>query len=293
MGAGSACLPARKDKFMSKVYERLMKCYECFKEKIDFTPKIALILGSGLGDYADGIDIKAVLDYKDIEGFPVSTVAGHKGRFVFGYVDKVPVVIMQGRVHYYEGYPMEDVVLPTRLMKMMGAEVLFVTNAAGGVNWQFECGDFMLINDQICMAPSPLIGENVDELGVRFPDMSEIYSKNLREIVRHTARSLDIRLREGVYIQLTGPNYESPSEVRMVRILGADAVGMSTACEAIAANHMGMKIVGISCISNLACGVSSKPLTHAEVQETADRAAPQFKKLITQSIINIYEDMTK
>lgn len=188
---------------------------------------------------------------------------------------------------------MEDVVLPTRLMKMMGAEVLFVTNAAGGVNWQFECGDFMLINDQICMAPSPLIGENVDELGVRFPDMSEIYSKNLREIVRHTARSLDIRLREGVYIQLTGPNYESPSEVRMVRILGADAVGMSTACEAIAANHMGMKIVGISCISNLACGVSSKPLTHAEVQETADRAAPQFKKLITQSIINIYEDMTK
>ncbi|MBQ7782503.1 MAG: purine-nucleoside phosphorylase [Oscillospiraceae bacterium] len=278
---------------MSKVYERLMKCYECFKEKIDFTPKIALILGSGLGDYADGIDIKAVLDYKDIEGFPVSTVAGHKGRFVFGYVDKVPVVIMQGRVHYYEGYPMEDVVLPTRLMKMMGAEVLFVTNAAGGVNWQFECGDFMLINDQICMAPSPLIGENVDELGVRFPDMSEIYSKNLREIVRHTARSLDIRLREGVYIQLTGPNYESPSEVRMVRILGADAVGMSTACEAIAANHMGMKIVGISCISNLACGVSSKPLTHAEVQETADRAAPQFKKLITQSIINIYEDMTK
>lgn len=276
---------------MSKVYERLLKCYQCFKEKIDFTPKIALILGSGLGDYAEQADIKAVLDYKDIEGFPVSTAPGHKGRFVFGYVGGVPVVIMQGRVHYYEGYSMEDVVLPTRLMKMMGAEVLFLTNAAGGVNWQFECGDFMLINDQICMAPSPLIGENPDELGSRFPDMSEIYSKELREVIRHTARDLDIRLREGVYIQLTGPNYESPSEVRMVRTLGADAVGMSTACEAIAANHMGMKIAGISCISNLACGVSNRLLSHAEVQETADKAAPLFTKLITESIKNIYAQM--
>ena len=276
---------------MSKVYERLLKCYQCFKEKIDFTPKIALILGSGLGDYAEQADIKAVLDYKDIEGFPVSTAPGHKGRFVFGYVGGVPVVIMQGRVHYYEGYSMEDVVLPTRLMKMMGAEVLFLTNAAGGVNWQFECGDFMLINDQICMAPSPLIGENPDELGPRFPDMSEIYSKELREVIRHTARDLDIRLREGVYIQLTGPNYESPSVVRMVRTLGADAVGMSTACEAIAANHMGMKIAGISCISNLACGVSNRPLSHAEVQETADKAAPLFTKLITESIKNIYAPM--
>ena len=276
---------------MSKVYERLLKCYQCFKEKIDFTPKIALILGSGLGDYAEQADIKAVLDYKDIEGFPVSTAPGHKGRFVFGYVGGVPVVIMQGRVHYYESYSMEDVVLPTRLMKMMGAEVLFLTNAAGGVNWQFECGDFMLINDQICMAPSPLIGENPDELGPRFPDMSEIYSKELREVIRHTARDLDIRLREGVYIQLTGPNYESPSEVRMVRTLGADAVGMSTACEAIAANHMGMKIAGISCISNLACGVSNRPLSHAEVQETADKAAPLFTKLITESIKNIYAQM--
>lgn len=276
---------------MSKVYERLLKCYQCFKEKIDFTPKIALILGSGLGDYAEQADIKAVLDYKDIEGFPVSTAPGHKGRFVFGYVGGVPVVIMQGRVHYYEGYSMEDVVLPTRLMKMMGAEVLFLTNAAGGVNWQFECGDFMLINDQICMAPSPLIGENPDELGPRFPDMSEIYSKELREVIRHTARDLDIRLREGVYIQLTGPNYESPSEVRMVRTLGADAVGMSTACEAIAANHMGMKIAGISCISNLACGVSNRPLSHAEVHETADKAAPLFTKLITESIKNIYAQM--
>lgn len=274
---------------MSKRYERLLKCFESFKSKIDFSPKLALVLGSGLGGYADEIKVSYTLDYSEIDGFPVSTVTGHKGRFVFGYVENVPVVIMQGRVHYYEGYPMEDVVLPIRLMKMMGAEILFLTNAAGGVNYSFECGDFMLINDQICMAPSPLIGENLDELGPRFPDMSEIYNKELRNIIKSAARQLDIPLREGVYIQLTGPNYESPSEIRMVRTMGADAVGMSTCCEAIAANHMGMKTVGISCISNLACGVSSRPLSHAEVQETADRVAPLFKKLITASIVKIAE----
>ena len=272
---------------MSKRYERLEKCYKCFKEKIDFTPDIALVLGSGLGDYADGIKQEAVLDYKDIEGFPVSTVAGHKGRFVFGYVGDVNVVVMQGRVHYYEGYSMEDVVLPIRLMKLMGAKVLFLTNAAGGVNYDYHAGDFMLISDQICMAPSPLIGENVDELGSRFPDMSNIYDRDLREVVKNAAKDLGIPLQEGVYIQLTGPNYESPAEIRMVRTLGADAVGMSTACEAIAANHCGLKTVGISCISNLACGITDKPLTHKEVQETADRVAPLFKKLITESVIRL------
>lgn len=272
---------------MSKAYERLKKCFECFKEKIDFTPDIALILGSGLGDYADRIDREAVLEYKDIEGFPVSTVPGHKGKFVFGRVGGVKVVIMQGRVHYYEGYSMEDVVLPIRLMRLMGARTLFLTNASGGINTEFKPGDFMLISDQICMAPSPLIGENLDELGTRFPDMSNIYDRELRGIVRNTAKTLDIPLREGVYIQLTGPNYESPAEIRMYRTLGADAVGMSTACEAIAANHCGFKVVGISCISNLACGITDTPLSHKEVQETADKAAPLFRELITESIINI------
>ena len=272
---------------MSKRYERLEKCYKCFKEKIDFIPDVALVLGSGLGDYADGIKQEAVLDYKDIEGFPVSTVAGHKGRFVFGYVGDVKVVVMQGRVHYYEGYSMEDVVLPIRLMKLMGAKVLFLTNAAGGVNYDYHAGDFMLISDQICMAPSPLIGENADEIGPRFPDMSNIYDRDLREVVRNAAKDLGIPLQEGVYIQLTGPNYESPAEIRMVRTLGADAVGMSTACEAIAANHCGLKTVGISCISNFACGITDKPLTHKEVQETADRVAPLFKKLITESVIRL------
>lgn len=272
---------------MSKAYERLQKCYECFKSKISFVPDIALILGSGLGDYADTIKQEAVLEYKDIEGFPVSTVAGHKGRFVFGYVSDVKVVVMQGRVHYYEGYSMEDVVLPVRLMKLMGAKVLFLTNASGGVNFDYSAGDFMLISDQICMAPSPLIGENLDELGPRFPDMSNIYDRELRKTVRETAASLGIKLQEGVYIQLTGPNYESPAEIRMVRTLGADAVGMSTACEAIAANHCGLKTVGISCVSNLACGMTDKPLSHAEVQETADKAAPLFRRLVTESIKNI------
>lgn len=270
---------------MSKIYQRLEKCYSCVRAKTDFVPEIALVLGSGLGDYADGIKIESVLDYSEIEDFPVSTVAGHKGRFVFGYVGDVKVVVMQGRVHYYEGYKMEDVVLPVRLMKLMGAEKLLLTNAAGGVNFDYHAGDFMLISDHICMAPSPLIGENADELGVRFPDMSDIYNREMREIIRDTAQKLGIPLREGVYIQLTGPNYESPAEIRMVRTLGADAVGMSTACEAVAANHAGMRVAGISCISNMACGITDKPLTHAEVQETADRAAPLFKKLITESVI--------
>ncbi|MDO4453443.1 MAG: purine-nucleoside phosphorylase [Eubacteriales bacterium] len=273
---------------MNQVYEKLMKCYESVRKKVDFVPKVALVLGSGLGDYGDSIQIEQVLDYHDIDGFPVSTVQGHKGRFLFGYVENVPVVIMQGRVHYYEGYPISDVVLPTRLMKMMGAEVLFLTNAAGGVNFDFQAGDFMMITDQISnFVPSPLIGPNEEKLGVRFPDMSEIYDKDLQSVIRTAAGELGIALKEGTYVQLSGPNFETPAEVRMCRILGGDAVGMSTACEAVAANHMGMKICGISCISNLGCGMTDQPLTHIEVQETADRVAPLFKALVTKTIVGI------
>ena len=273
---------------MTKAYERLLKCYQCFKDKINFKPEVALVLGSGLGDYADTIRVEAVLDYHDIEGFPVSTVSGHKGRFVFGYVGDVPVVIMQGRVHYYEGYSMEDVVLPTRLMKMMGARALFLTNASGSVNYDYKAGDFMMITDQISnFVPSPLIGPNEEMLGERFSDMSEIYRKDLCGIIRGAAADLQIPLQEGTYIQLSGPNFETPHEVKMCRILGGDAVGMSTACEAIAANHMGMKVCGISCISNLGCGMTDQPLRAVEVKETADRVAPLFKQLITESIVRI------
>ena len=276
---------------MNPVYEKLMKCYESVKEKVKFTPKVALVLGSGLGDYAEDIKITATLNYHDIEGFPVSTIPGHKGRFVFGYVEETPVVIMQGRVHFYEGYSIQDVVLPIRLMKLMGAEVLFLTNAAGGVNFDFHAGDLMLIKDHISMfVPSPLIGANLDELGVRFPDMSDIYDRELRDMIKNLARDLEISLQEGIYIQLTGPAYESPAEVQMCRILGGDAVGMSTACEALAANHMGMKICGISCISNLACGMTDQPLSHKEVQEAADKVAPRFKKLVTNVIAEIGRD---
>lgn len=273
---------------MSKVYEMVERCYESIKDRLPFQPQVALILGSGLGDYGDHIEVVSTLDYHDIEGFPVSTVSGHKGRFLFGYVGKVPVVCMQGRVHYYEGYPIQQVVLPTRLMRRMGAEVLFLTNAAGSVNFDYEAGDFMMITDQISnMVPSPLIGENADELGVRFPDMSEIYDKDLRELIRATAKENGVNLREGVYMQLTGPNFETPAEVRMCRILGADACGMSTACEAIAANHMGMKICGISCISNLGCGMSDEPLSDEDVKITANRVAPLFRALVTGTIEKI------
>lgn len=273
---------------MSEVYEKLMRCYSAVNEKVSFTPKVALILGSGLGDFCDTpecMEVVQTLDYADIPEFPKSTVAGHKGRFVFGYCKGVPIVAMQGRVHYYEGYSVQDVVLPVRLMRLMGAETLFLTNAAGGINPAFKAGDFMLICDQISLSvPLPLIGANIEELGTRFPDMSEIYSRRLRNIIENAAASEGVPLQRGTYIQTTGPNYETPAEIRAYGRLGADAVGMSTAVEAIAARHCGMEICGISCISNLASGISANPLSHAEVQETADRVAPLFRRLVARSI---------
>ncbi len=272
---------------MNPAYTKLLQCFESIKERIPFTPKVALILGSGLGEYGNTMDIVATIPYSEITGFPQSTVQGHKGQFLFGYVGNVPVVCMQGRVHFYEGYPVTDVVLPVRLMKLMGAEVLFLTNAAGGVNTEYSAGDLMLIKDHICMVPNPLMGENISELGTRFPDMSDTYDKKLRDIIKEKAYQLDITLQEGVYLQMTGPSYETPAEVRMVRALGGDAVGMSTAVEAIAANHMGMHICGISCITNMAAGIQTVPLSHAEVQETADRVASTFTRIVTASIIAI------
>lgn len=272
--------------------KKLYFCLENLRKKTNFRPEIALILGSGLGDYGDTLKIETIVNYNEIDGFPVSTVPGHKGRFLFGFVKEVPVVVMQGRVHYYEGYSMADVVLPVRLMGLMGAKALFLTNASGGVNFSFAPGDLMLITDQISsFVPSPLIGPNLDSLGPRFPDMSRIYDKTLCHCIEQAALQEQVPLRKGVYLQFTGPCFESPAEIRMARLLGADAVGMSTACEALAARHMGLKVCGVSCITNLACGMTDAPLSHEEVQETADRIAGQFTRLLNASIVKIAKEV--
>ena len=273
---------------MNPVYEKLKNCYESVRSKIDFEPKVALVLGSGLGKFAEEIDVAASISYSEIEGFPMSTVPGHAGQYVFGYVDGVPVVCMQGRVHYYEGYPISDVVLPIRLMAMLGAKFLFLTNASGGINRDFKAGDFMVITDHIStFAPNPLIGPNIDEIGTRFPDMSSVYNPILCDIILQVAEDFNISVQQGIYAQLTGPSFESPAEIRMLGKLGADAVGMSTVVEAIAANHMGMKICAVSCVCNLAAGISENPLTHDEVQEAAAKAAPLFKQLVRETIVRI------
>lgn len=275
---------------MNQVYGKVLSCYENIRKKIDFVPDVAIVLGSGLGDYGREIQVAAELSYAEIEGFPVSTVPGHAGKFIFGYIGDTKVVCMQGRVHYYEGYPISDVVLPARLMKMLGARILFLTNASGGINPSFKAGDFMMLTDHISLfVPNPLIGPNPEELGTRFPDMSNVYDRELQEILRETAEENHIDLKQGIYAQLTGPSFETPAEIQLLYKLGADAVGMSTVVEAIAANHMGMKICGISCVCNLAAGMSPNPLTHEEVQEAARIAAPKFKQLLTLSVIKFGE----
>ena len=270
---------------MQNVYEKLISCYESIQEKIPFTPKVALVLGSGLGDYAEEIRVEAELDYHEIDGFPVSTVPGHAGKFIFGWIGSVPVVCMKGRVHFYEGYPVSDVVLPIRLMKRMGAELLFLTNASGGINPSFSAGDLMLLTDHISsLVPSPLRGENDPSLGVRFPDMRHVYDEDLQRLFRQTAKALDIPLKSGVYIQLQGPAFETPAEIKMCAALGADAVGMSTAIEAQAARHCGLRVAGVSCITNLASGLLDCPLTSEEVGETAAKVAEDFQSLILETV---------
>ena len=243
--------------------------------------EIGLILGSGLGEYANEMTQAKCLAYSDIPGFPVSTVAGHAGQFVCGTLWGKRVIMMQGRFHYYEGYSMQDIALPVRVMQLLGVKTLIVTNACGGVNTNFVPGDLMVISDVLSLtADNPLIGRNLDAFGPRFPDMSCIFTKELRALAHETAEKLNLKLQEGVYMQFTGPCYETPAEIRMARILGADAVGMSTVPEAIAACHGGMKVLGISCITNMAAGILDQPLCHEEVTETANRVKGQFKALL-------------
>ena len=273
---------------MSQAYNKLINCYNCVRTKTDFKPKLALVLGSGLGDLAEEMEIVDIVNYGEIEGFPVSTVHSHKGRFVFGYLEQVPVVCMQGRVHFYEGYAISDVVLPIRLMKLLGADSIFLSNASGGINENFHAGDFMMITDHISsFVPNPLVGENVDELGVRFPDMVGVYDKQYCDIIRKSAKECNIDLKEGVYVQSSGPSFESPAEIRAFKMMGADAVGMSTVCEAIAARHCGMRICGISCVSNMAAGITGAEITASEVNETTDRVGVDFRRLVRTSIRNM------
>jgi len=261
--------------------ESINQSVEFVESKIDFKPDIALILGSGLGVLAEEISDKKVLKYEDIPNFPVSTVEGHAGQFVFGNLEGKKVVAMQGRFHYYEGYSMQEIALPIRVMYKMGAKNLIVTNAAGGINRNFKPGNFMIIQDHInLMGDNPLKGENIEEFGPRFPDMSEVYNKELRELAEKTALENKINTVKGVYCALSGPNYETPAEIRYLRSSGGDAIGMSTVPETITANHMGMEILGISCITNMAAGVLPKPLDHKEVMEIAEKVKPKFSKLI-------------
>lgn len=272
---------------MIPVYEKLEKCCRAVKEKIGgFRPEIAIVLGTGLNSFGTYLDQMAVVEFQEIEGFPLSTVAGHAGRFLFGCLNGIPAVVMQGRVHYYEGYSMEDIVLPIRLMGVLGARVLILTNGSGAVNLDYEPGDLMLIRDHISLfVPSPLTGRNPDCLGPRFPDMTVPYHQGLSGIIARTAKELSIPLRQGVYAQVSGPQYETPQEIHLLRLLGADAVGMSTACEAIAGNHMGMMVCGISSIDNMGAGICREKLVHNPKTEVSEA----FQRLMHSSVRHIYQ----
>lgn len=257
------------------------------RSKTDFIPDIAIVLGSGLGQFAEEIETECIIEYKDIPHFPVSTAPGHKGRFVLGKINGKNVVIMQGRVHLYEGYSPQQIANPIRLMRRMGAKILMLTNASGGINAGFSIGDFMVLTDHIStFVDSPLIGQNDEHIGQRFPDMSEVYSKRLNKIIFKTAKEMHTPVQNGVYIQFKGSNFETPAEIRMAKILGADAVGMSTAIEAQTGVHCGFEVCAVSVITNLACGISKEPITSEEVEETANRVAPIFKEFIKKTVGN-------
>jgi len=248
-------------------------------------PILGLILGSGLGSFADSLQNKQEIAFEKLPHFPRSTVVGHSGKLVFGEAGGVPVAALQGRIHFYEGYSLREVTYPARILGTLGIRKLIITNAAGGINMKFRPGDLMLITDHInLMGTNPLIGPNPNESGDRFPDMSDAYDSDMRQIAMRVAAQNGIRLQQGIYAGLTGPSYETPAEIRMLRILGADAVGMSTVPEVIVANHMRILVLGISCITNMAAGILPQKLTHQEVLDTTEKVREQFATLLSKII---------
>ncbi len=268
--------------------KKVKEAVDFIVSKTDYLPKIGLVLGSGLGSLADKIQNPIIIKYDEIPGFPKSTVEGHAGQLVIGELSNKIVVAMQGRFHFYEGYNLKDVTFPIRVMLQLGIESLIVTNAAGGVNTEFIPGDLMIINDHINFSgQNPLIGENLKEFGPRFVDMSKAYNREYIKIAKKTGEKLGLNLKDGVYMWFTGPTYETPAEVKLARNLGADAVGMSTVPEVIVANHQGIKVLGISCITNMAAGILDQPLNHEEVIETSMKVKDNFEKLLIEIINNI------
>ncbi|MCL2655487.1 MAG: purine-nucleoside phosphorylase [Coriobacteriia bacterium] len=277
-----------ENKTPNPVYAKVERCAAAVREALgDITvAPIAIVLGSGLGSVADRMDVACTVPYAEIDGLPVSTAPGHAGRFLFGSLDGTPVAIMQGRVHYYEGYPMSDVVLPIRLLAQLGVRSVVLTNVAGAVNPDFIPGSLVLITDQITsFAPSPLIGPNIEEFGVRFPDQSQVYDQELRNCLLRAAEETGIPLKQGVYLQPTGPQFETPAEIRAYRLLGADVVGMSTAVEAMAARHRGLRIVGISGITNFGAGMPGQAdLSTEEVEEMGKEISKHLDKLLARAL---------
>ena len=269
----------------SPLYDRAEHAARTIRARISEEARIAIVLGSGLGGFAEEFSDSVTLPYREIPGFVSSTAQGHAGSLVIGKVEGVPVLAMQGRVHYYEGYSLEEVTFPIRTFKLLGINTLILTNAAGGIDVQLSQGALMVISDHLnLMGVNPLRGPNDERFGPRFPDLSEVYSRELQELVIKESRALGITIRRGIYAALAGPSYETPAEIHMLRAFGADAVGMSTVPEAIVARHMGMKVLGISCITNMAAGISENPINHEEVMETGQRVRETFTQLLRRVI---------
>jgi len=272
----------------SRVNKQLDETVSFVEKQWSDRPEIAVVLGSGLGPLAEAIENQVRIPYAEVPNFAVSTVSGHAGELICGSLQGRRVICMNGRVHYYEGYTFAEITFPIKLFKRLGVKTLILTNAVGGIKTSFAAGDLMIVSDHLnLMGSNPLMGANNDTLGPRFPDMSEIYSRRLQELARKTGKELGLDLKTGVFAALTGPSYETPAEVRMLSILGADAVGMSVVPEAIIGNHMGLEILAISCVTNVAAGIRDQKLSHAEVQETAARIKGDFTRLVSRIIEQI------